>query len=152
MTDDLLELSALTAERKQVPLRWPENPEGVMVELASRNDFGSFDHAELDRMRLEFAQLRLLKEPSEAQKNRAAQVLNDLVRRLIIGGPDEAIRALPDATKEDVAERFFGPGDLRLLPMLQDLDEETMEKLVRLGMSSQDSKDSTEATPNAGDE
>lgn len=152
MTDQTLELSALAPKRREVPLKWDDNPDGILVELAVRDDFGIFEHTELDRERVRFVGLKMKKDPTPAERATAKALLNQLARKLIIGGPDEAIAALPEGTKEQVVELFFSESDSRLLSMLEKMEPETLAELSRLGNSALASSDSTEATPSNGDE
>lgn len=152
MNDDLLELSSIAPKRKAVPLKWPENPEGEMVELAIPQDFGAVDHAELERDRIRMESLRMKKDLGPDLKGEIGMLLDRLARRLIIGGPDEAIKALPESTKLEVANRFFSEQDSKLLRMAEGMDEETMQHLLRLGGFMPGSSDSTEATQSSGGE
>jgi len=147
---DILELSALAPERKQVPLKWAENPDGVMVELALPSDFGTADHAQLERDRIKFQQLRVRDNLSPAEVNTLDDLLNRLARRLIIGGPDEAVAALPPSVKQEVADRFFAPSESRLYEFVTNMPEEQMLRLYRLASSSPDSAVSTEEPPPNG--
>lgn len=150
--DDILELSSLTPERRQVALKWSGNQDGEMVELAVREDFGSFDLMALDRDRREYSRLMLTEKPTKAQQAQAVGILNRLARKLIIGGPDKAIKELPDATKDRVVGLFFGDSEQQAWQMLEKLDPETLETLYRLGTLSPGSNGSTEETPSSGDE
>ena len=155
MADPILTLSTLHPTRPKVPLEWQPpggEVEHLEVELAVREDFGTFDHAELERKRMDLSMLMLKKDPTDAQRGTVKQLLNELARVLIIGGPDEAIRALPDAAKEDVVSRFFSKSDSQLFGMLDKLDPATIQTLSRLGSSLPDSSGSTEAPPTSGDE
>jgi hypothetical protein len=147
---DILELSALAPERKQVPLKWPENPDGVMVELALPSDFGTADHAQLERDRIKFQQLRVRENLSPAEANTMDVLLDSMARRLIIGGPDEAVAALPSAVKQEVADRFFYPSESKLYDYVAQMPADQMERLYRLASSSPDSAGSTEDHPQSG--
>jgi hypothetical protein len=147
---EILELSALAPERKQVPLKWPENPDGVMVELALPSDFGTADHAQLERDRIRFQALRVREDLSPAESNTMDALLDSMARRLIIGGPDEAVSALPSSVKQEVADRFFYPSESKLLEVVANLPEDQLENLYRLASSSPGSAVSTEDRPRSG--
>lgn len=148
--DDILELNALAPERRTVPLKWPENPDGVMVELAVPSDFGTADHAQLERDRLRFQALRVREGLTPAEQNTMAALLDSLARRLIIGGPDEAVAALPASVKQEVADRFFSPSESRLFDMVASMSAEQVEQLYRLGSSTQGAAGSTGDPPQSG--
>lgn len=150
--DDILELSSIVPERKAVPLKWDANPEGVMVELAVSQDFGAIDLAELERDRIRMESLRVQKKTTKGEDREVKMLLDRITRRLIIGGPDKAVKALPDSVKLEVVNRFFSEQDSRLLKIAEGMDEETMQTLLRLGGFSLDSKDSTGETPSSGGE
>lgn len=154
--DDTLTLSNLTPERPTANLAW-EKPDGelveLQVELAVREDFGVMEHAELERARMQYEILKAKgDDATPAEKGRAEELLNKLARRLIIGGPDEAIPALHAGHKDTVVQRFFSRSDAALLKTLQGLDERTLNELARLGNSSLDSSGSMAATQSSGGE
>ena len=156
----ILELNAIAPERRRVPLKWrapgEQEPQEIMVELALPSDFGTIDHAELDRDRMSYELLRQEASLTEAQKDEAEFLLDKLVRRLVIGGPDEALKQLPTRTREAVVDDFFAGYTSPLLKLgmavMEKADEATLARLVRLGQSSPGSSGSTAATPNSGAE
>jgi hypothetical protein len=154
--NSILELSGLVPDRPKARLRWPENPDGLQVELAVREDFGIFDHAELERLRAELARLATKRAPTPDEKNRAADILDSLAERLVIGAPQEALDALPESAKEKVVESFFASflsqEDSRALRLIREMNPETLTELGRLVNSSPDSSVSTAATPSSGGE
>jgi len=150
---DILELSAIAPERRVLPLRWDEDGAAMeeMVELAVPEDFGTIDHAELERDRIRMDSLRLRDNLTDEQRLEVSYLLGKLFRRLVIGGPDHALKLVPEATQQLVVDRFFAPSQARLLAMLEQMDEAAILRLAQLGGFTPGSSGSTEATQNGGE-
>lgn len=156
---EILELSAIAPERRVLPLKWRESRPGAadvdmeeMVELAVPEDFGTIDHAELERDRIRSESLKHRDNLTASQRQEVEHLLDKLFRRLVIGGPDHALRQVPASTKQLVVDRFFAPSESRLLGLIQTMPEDQILRLARLGGYTLDSSDFTEGTPNAGGE
>jgi hypothetical protein len=123
-------------------VRWPENPDGLIVELTVREDFGLLEYQRIARLADEADKLLEVDKPNSAQTKRITMILNELAGSLIRGAPPEAITQLPELVKKDVIDSFFAKEQVRRL--------EAMGRAFNLGSSSPDSNGSTEATPSDG--
>jgi len=142
--DDTLELSALTPERRKVPLKWSGNPDGEIVELAEPRDFGILELRALGRAHDELEQLAGRPKHSAAQRARMTKLRDQLARAMILGGPDEAIAALDELTKETVIVGFFTRAGMSAASIMG------ADVMSRLASSPLVSNGSTAATPEGG--
>lgn len=143
MTEDLLELSALTPVRPRATLRTDANPDGTIYELAVPQEFGTVALSQLASMYAEIETLSADPKLTKAKEKRLDTLVNKLACRLIPDAPKEEVEALPAITKRGLALSFFVKAGEVTMPLIG-------ASASLLASSPPASNGSTAATPETG--
>jgi len=119
VTDNILDLSALTVERPKARIKTDADPDGTIFELAIPEDFGVVEMARLSRMVTEFDTLYEAESRSKAEDKRLEALQQQITQILIPDAPAEAVKALPFTDKRGLAVQFFVKAGLAQVPYMQ---------------------------------